>query len=233
MDLTVSTAEREAVLELLDGLQERAYRPRTLGADRGYDSKDCVRDIRARRVTPHVTRKKHLTIDGRTTRHTGYAVNLRLRKRVEVVFGWMKTVGDLQRTRYRGVDRTGWVGYLMATAYNLHDQTPGRAGDRGGPTRALGAYGPQKNSHVRTTLGISGSIGLPKHRFRAPSGCRCLPKPILQQPVSAPGETERKQGSWVGMNRTLADPVEWACDYPDGTPWVDSDPSLLPDRIGQ
>ena len=111
MDLTVGTADRDAVLELLDGLQERAYRPRTLGTDRGYDSKDCVRDIRARRVTPHVARKKHLTIDGRTTRHTGYAVNLRLRKRVEVVFGWMKTVGDLQHTRYRGVDRTGWAGY--------------------------------------------------------------------------------------------------------------------------
>ena len=123
MDFTVSpatgTAERDAVPELLDGVRERGYRPRTLGADRGYDTRDCVRDIRARRVTPHVARKKHSAIDGRTTRHAGYAVSLRIRKRVEEVFGWMKTVGGLRRTRYRGVARTGLSGYLVATAYNL------------------------------------------------------------------------------------------------------------------
>ena len=127
MDFTVSqatgTAERDAVPELLDGVRERGYRPRTLGADRGYDTKDCVGDMRARRVTPHVARKKkHSALDGRTTRHAGYAgyaVSLRLRKRVEEVFGWMKTVGGFQRTRYRGVARTGRAGYLVATAYNL------------------------------------------------------------------------------------------------------------------
>jgi len=70
-------------------------------------------------VTPHVARKKHSAIDGRTTRHAGYAVSLRIRKRVEEVFGWMKTVGGLRRTRYRGVERTGLAGYLVATAYNL------------------------------------------------------------------------------------------------------------------
>jgi len=124
MDFTVSpatgTAERDAVPELLDGVRERGYRPRTLGADRGYDTRDCVRDIRTRRVTPHVAQKKqHSAIDGRTTRHAGYAVSLRIRKRVEEVFGWMKTVGGLRRTRYRGVARTGLAGYLVATAYNL------------------------------------------------------------------------------------------------------------------
>ena len=124
MDFTVSqatgTAERDAVPELLDGVRERGYRPRTLGADRGYDTKDCVKDIRSRRVTPHVARKKkHSAIDGRTTRHAGYAVSLRLRKRVEEIFGWMKTVGGLRRTRFRGVARTGLAGYLVATAYNL------------------------------------------------------------------------------------------------------------------
>ena len=123
MDFTVSpatgTAERDAVPELLDGLRERGYRPRTLGADRGYDTKDCVRDMRARRVTPHVARKKkHSAIDGRTTRPAGYAVSLRIR-RVEEVFGWMKTVGGLRHTRYRGVARTGLAGYLVATAYNV------------------------------------------------------------------------------------------------------------------
>ena len=124
MDFIVSqatgTAERDAVPELLDGVRERGYRPRTLGADRGYDTKDCVGDMRARRVTPHVAqKKKHSAIDGRTTRHAGYAVSLRIRKRVEEVFGWMKTVGGFQRTRYRGVERTGLAGYLVATAYNL------------------------------------------------------------------------------------------------------------------
>ena len=124
MDFTVSqatgTAERDAVPELLDGVRERGYRPRTLGADRGYDTKDCVGDMRARRVTPHVAqKKKHSAIDGRTTRHVGYAVSLRIRKRVEEVFGWMKTVGGFRHTRYRGVERTGLAGYLVATAYNL------------------------------------------------------------------------------------------------------------------
>ena len=123
LDFTVSqatgTAERDAVPELLDGLRERGYRPRTLGADRGYDTKDCVKDMRTRRVTPHVAQKKHSAIDGRTTRHAGYAVSLRIRKRVEEVFGWMKTVGGFRRTRYRGVARTGLAGYLVATAYDL------------------------------------------------------------------------------------------------------------------
>ena len=123
MDFIVSqatgTAERDAVPELLDGLRERGYRPCTLGADRGYDTQDCVGDMRARRVTPHVAqKKKHSAINGRTTRHAGYAVSLRIRKRVEEAFGWMKTVGGLRRTRYRSVDRTGLTGYLVATAYN-------------------------------------------------------------------------------------------------------------------
>ncbi len=123
MDCTISratgTAERDEVSELLDGVRERGFRPRTLGADRGYDTKDCVKDIRAMRVTPHVTQKKWSAIDGRTTRHAGYAVSLRIRKRVEEIFGWMKTVGGFRRTRYRGLARTGLAGYLVAAAYNL------------------------------------------------------------------------------------------------------------------
>ena len=123
MDFTVGhatgTAEREAVPEILDGVRKRGYRPRTLGADRGYDTQDCVKDMRAQRMTPHVARKKHSAIDGRTTRHAGHGVSLRLRKQVEEVFGWMKTVGGLRYTRYRGRDRTGLAGYLVATAYNL------------------------------------------------------------------------------------------------------------------
>ena len=77
-----------------------------------------MRDIRFRRVTPHVAQKQHSAIDGRTMRHVGYVVSLRLRKRVEEIFGRMKTVGGSRRTRYRGVARIGLAGYLVATAYN-------------------------------------------------------------------------------------------------------------------
>ena len=91
-------------------------------ADKGYDTRDCVADLRARQVTPHVaqnTTGRRSAIDRRTTRHAGYALSQRLRKRVEEIFGWMKTVGGFRRTRYRGLARTQLAGYLVATAYNL------------------------------------------------------------------------------------------------------------------
>jgi len=116
------TAERDAVPVLLDQARGRGFRPRTLGADKGYDTADCVASIRARKVTPHVaqhTTKRRSAVDGRTTCWPGYALSQRARKRVEEVFGWMKTVGGFRRTRYRGVERTGLLGYLVATAYNL------------------------------------------------------------------------------------------------------------------
>ena len=116
------TAEREMVPKLLDQAKERHFHPKTLGGDKGYDTRDCVEDMRARRVTPHVARNtsgRRRAIDGRTTRHPGYALSQRIRKRVEEIFGWMKTVGGFRRTRYRGLDRTGLAGYLVATAYNL------------------------------------------------------------------------------------------------------------------
>ena len=78
--------------------------------------------MRERRVTPHVaqhTRGRASAIDRRTIRHPGYALSQRVRKRGEEIFGWMKTIGGFRRTRYRGVDRTGLAGYLVATAYNL------------------------------------------------------------------------------------------------------------------
>jgi hypothetical protein len=70
-------------------------------------------------VAQNSGRKGGSAIDGRTTRHPGYAVSQRLRQRVEEIFGWMKTVGGFRRTPWRGVERTGLVGYLVATAYNL------------------------------------------------------------------------------------------------------------------
>ena len=123
MDFVVSRAtgraEREAVPVMLDDARQRGYRPRTLGADKGYDTRECVRAMRNRGVTPHVARRTHSAIDGRTTRHASYRASQKVRKRVEEVFGWMKTVGGFRRTRYRGVERTGLAGYFVATAYNL------------------------------------------------------------------------------------------------------------------
>jgi len=116
------TAERDVVPVLLDQARQRGFRPKTLGADKGYDTRGCVAAMRTRGVTPHVaqnTSGRSSAIDARTTRHPGYAISQRLRKRVEEIFGWMKTVGGFRRTRYRGLDKTGLAGHIVATAYNL------------------------------------------------------------------------------------------------------------------
>ncbi len=116
------TAERDMTPQLIEEAKGSGFHPRTLGADKNYDTRTCVAELRQLGVTPHVaqnTSGRRSAIDGRTTRHPGYAVSQRLRKRVEEIFGWMKTVGGFRRTRYRGLDRTGLAGYLVATAYNL------------------------------------------------------------------------------------------------------------------
>ena len=116
------TAERDIVPELLGQARERGFHLKTLGGDKGYDTRDCVADLRRRGMTPHVaqnTKGRSSAIDGRATRYPGYAVSRRIRKRVEEIFGWMKTVGRFRRTRYRGLDRTGLAEHLAATAYNL------------------------------------------------------------------------------------------------------------------
>jgi transposase len=122
MTQATGTAERDTALVLVDEAKERGFHPKTMGGDKNYDTGDCVAELRRRGVTPHVaqnTKGRSSAIDGRTTRHAGYAISQRLRKRVEEIFGWMKTVGGFRRTRYRGLDRTGLAGYLVATAYNL------------------------------------------------------------------------------------------------------------------
>lgn len=120
------TAEREAALAMIDELKPK--RRITLGGDKGYDVRDFVGQLRARKVTPHMARDDHLTktgkrrtsaIDGRTTRHPGYAASMRIRKRIEEVFGWVKTTGALRKTRHKGTDRVGWAFTLTAAAYNL------------------------------------------------------------------------------------------------------------------
>jgi transposase len=116
------TAERDTVPQLLYDASLRGFHPRTLGADKAYDARECVATIREYQVTPHVaqnTSRRRSAIDRRTTRQPGYAISQRIRKRVEEVFGWLKTVGGFRRTRYRGLARTQLAGYLVATAYNL------------------------------------------------------------------------------------------------------------------
>ena len=95
----------------------------TVGADKGYDTQEFVREMHDRNVTPHVSqnvnRNGGSAIDGRSTRHAGYQVSQRKRKRIEEVFGWLKTVGMLRKTRHRGVFKVGCVFTFAAAAYNL------------------------------------------------------------------------------------------------------------------
>ena len=91
----------------------------TVGADRGYDIRDFVWDCRDMKVTPHVAQKEYSAIDGRMTRHTGYKLSQRVRKRVEEVFDWVKTVGGGHKLRYRGVRRNQIWPELTAARYNL------------------------------------------------------------------------------------------------------------------
>jgi len=116
------TAERDMALALLRRQARRGIRPRTLGADKGYHCRDFVRRLRRRRIRPHlaqVTGRHTPGLDGRTTRHVGYALSQRIRKRVEEIFGWLKTIGGLRKTRFRGVARTQHAAYLVGAAYNL------------------------------------------------------------------------------------------------------------------
>jgi transposase len=113
-------AEREAALDMLK--QKAASKTVTLGADRGYDTAEFVEQLRKINVTPHVAQNntnRRSAIDGRTTRHEGYAVSQRKRKRVEEVFGWLKTIALQRKTRFIGQERTGWMFTLSAAVYNL------------------------------------------------------------------------------------------------------------------
>jgi len=114
------TAEREAALALVD-VQAPPQRI-TMGGDRNYDTAAFVEALRERQVTPHVaqhTTRRRSAIDGRTTRHPGYAVSQQKRKRVEEVFGWLKTVGLLRKVKLRGVLRVGWLFTFAVAVYNL------------------------------------------------------------------------------------------------------------------
>lgn len=117
--LTRATGDAEPAAAL-DLAETHLHAGATLGADKGYDTRAFVDGLREVGVTPHVARKaRGSAIDRRTTRHSGYGVSQRARKRIEEVFGWAKTVGGLRKTRHRGLDRVEWTYLLGLAAYNL------------------------------------------------------------------------------------------------------------------
>lgn len=115
-------AEHKAARQLLTRARRRRIHPKTLGADKGYHVKDFVKHLRDHDIRPHIARidgRKTPGLDGRTTCTEGYKVSQRKRKRIEEIFGWLKTVGGMRKTRFIGQAKTQIAAYLSAAAYNL------------------------------------------------------------------------------------------------------------------
>jgi transposase len=113
-------AERDAALLMVEAIP--AGKRVTLGGDKNYDTQEFVRELRGMNITPHVaqnTTKRRSAVDERTTRHAGYEVSQRKRKRVEQSFGWMKMIGMLKKVKLRGIDKVGWLFTFTGAAYNL------------------------------------------------------------------------------------------------------------------
>ena len=115
------TAERDAALVMLE--QILGTNRVTVGADKAYDTQDFVAECRNMQVTPHVAQNVNRSggsaIDQRTTRHAGYEISQRKRKRIEESFGWLKTIALMRKVRHRGIHKVGWVFTFAAAAYNL------------------------------------------------------------------------------------------------------------------
>jgi transposase len=115
------TAERDAALVMLE--QIRGQQQVTVGADKGYDTAGFVAECRNLHVTPHVAqndkRPGGSAIDARTTRHPGYAISQKKRKRIEECFGWLKTIALLRKVRHRGVCKVNWIFTFACAVYNL------------------------------------------------------------------------------------------------------------------
>jgi IS5 family transposase len=115
-------AERDAGLLMVADLTKGRKRRITLGADKGYDTRDFVNTVRELGATPHVTQNntnRRSAIDERTTRHTGYRVSLSKRWLVEKPFGWMKQIGGLRKVKLRGLAKVEWLFVFTCAAYNL------------------------------------------------------------------------------------------------------------------
>jgi transposase len=115
------TAERDAALVMLESIPGDGRV--TVGADKAYDTRDFVAECREMNVTPQVAqntkRSGGSAIDGRTTRHRGYDVSQKKRKRIEECFGWLKTIALMRKVRHRGLEKVGWMFTFAAAAYNL------------------------------------------------------------------------------------------------------------------
>ncbi len=119
---TVLQTESEATQEILARQAKKGVRPTTLGADKGYHNKKFVAHLRKKGIAPHIAQiegRQTPGLDARTTRHEGYAISQRKRKRVEEIFGWMKAYGGLRRTFARTLARVQLHAYIVGAAYNL------------------------------------------------------------------------------------------------------------------
>jgi transposase len=115
-------AERDAALLMLDQKQKNRSRRITVGADKGYDSRDFVTTLRELNVTPHVTRNENgrrSNMDRRTTRHSGYAISLAHRWLVEKPFAWLKQTAQIRQVKYRGLEKVNWIFVFSCAAHNL------------------------------------------------------------------------------------------------------------------
>jgi len=125
VDVVITDAtlhEPKAAAPLLDRRRRTRSRMSTLGADKGYCNKAFVALLRQRQVAPHIARidgRSTPGLDGRTTRHDSYAISQRKRKRIEEIFGWMKTVGGMRKSRFVGIAKTQLAAYMVGAAYNL------------------------------------------------------------------------------------------------------------------
>lgn len=116
------TAEREAALQMVEAVA--GTKRITLAADKNYDTRAWVRELRRRNITPHVARNQRRrggsTLDERTTRHPGYAISQQKRKRIEQSFAWMKIIGMLKKVKLRGLGKVRWLFTFVGAAYNLY-----------------------------------------------------------------------------------------------------------------
>jgi transposase len=125
VDIEVRSAlqtETEAAKEMLARQARKRVRPTTLGADKGYHTKDFVAHLRKKNIAPHIAQiegRKTPGLDARTTRHAGYSVSQQKRKRVEEIFGWLKAYGGMRRTMARGLARVQLHAYIVGAVYNL------------------------------------------------------------------------------------------------------------------
>jgi transposase len=114
------TAERKAAVDMI--LNIPGKQRVTIGADKGYDTEGFVATLRSMSATPHVAQnnaRRKSAVDRRTTRHSGYEASGKVRKRIEEIFGWLKTVGTLRKARYRGTEKLSWYFTLAVAAYDL------------------------------------------------------------------------------------------------------------------